>query len=58
MKSQIQKKKDYNNNKKEWWNCGITKIFPKKASHEGTKTFFGKKNYGEVDAKVWEEFHK
>ena len=35
MKSQIQKKK------KEWWNCGITNtnIFPKKASHEGTKTF-------------------
>ena len=29
-----------------------------KSSHEGTKTFFGKKNYGEVDAKVWEEFHK
>ena len=42
MKSQIQKK--------EWWNCGITNtnIFPKKASHEGTKTFFGQKNYGEV----------
>ena len=39
MKSQIQKKK-----KKEKWNCGITNanIFPKKASHEGTKTFLGK----------------
>ena len=37
MKSQIQKTK-------EWWNCGInnTNIFPKKASHEGTKTFRAK----------------
>ena len=44
MKSQIQKKK------KEWWNCGITNtnIFPKKASHEGTKTFLGKEIMGRL----------
>ena len=38
MNSQIQKKK-------KKWNGGITNttIFPKKASHEGTKTFLGKK---------------
>ena len=49
MKSQIPKKKK-KRRKKEWWNCGITNtsIFPKKTSHEGTKTFLGKKNYGEV----------
>ena len=43
MKSQIQKKK-----KKKKKNCGITNtnIFLKKASHEGTKTFLGKKNMG------------
>ena len=41
MKSEIQKKKK---------NCGITNtnIVPKKASHEGTKTFLGKKSYREV----------
>ena len=36
--------------KKERWNCGISNIniFPKKASHEGTKTFGGKKLIGRL----------
>ena len=44
MMSQIKKKKE------EWWNCLMTNtnIFLQKASHEGTKNFFGQKNYGEV----------
>ena len=49
MKSQISKKKK---RKKEWWNCGITNgstnIFPKKASHKGTKTFLGEKIMGRL----------
>ena len=42
MKSQIKKK--------EWWSRGITNtnIFQKKASHEGTKTFLGKKIMGRL----------
>ena len=44
MKSQIPKKKK--ERKREWWNCGIPTIFQKKASHEGTKNFLGKKIMG------------
>ena len=45
MKSQIQEKKKKN--------VGIAELliptfFQNKASHEGTKTFLGQKNYGEV----------
>ena len=49
MKSQIQNNNSNNNNKK---NVGIvellTPIFFQKFPHEVTKTFLGKKNYGEV----------
>ena len=46
MRSKIKKKKK----KKERWNCGITNtnIFPKKVSHEGTKTFLVKKSTGRL----------
>ena len=51
MKSQKKKKKKKRKEKKkEWLNCGITNtnIFPKIASHEGTKNFLGKKFMGRL----------
>ena len=48
MKSQIKKKKKERKNGEIVELLILPTFFPKKASHEGTKTFLGKKNYGQV----------